>query len=39
VRRYTSDPASKRDIEAIKLALLPMNDPARINFVDTADNC
>ena len=24
--------------EAIKLALLPMNDQAGINFVDTADN-
>ena len=34
---YTSDSASKRSIEAIKLALLPVNDPARIIFVDTAD--
>ena len=27
-----------RYFEAIKLALLPMNDQAGINFVDTADN-
>ena len=38
-KRYTSDPARERDVEAIKLELLPVNDPARINFVDTADNC
>jgi len=25
--------------EMIKLALRPMKDPARIDFVDTADNC
>ena len=26
-------------IEVIKLELFPMNDLARINFVDTADKC